>query len=93
MNSHAPFPWDPGKSHDLSILSSFFHCPQLASRLFPLGRGLTHSYWAANTYALYNTLDLCLGLAGRTTGAWHVATSSALTTSGLVGETSFQASI
>ena len=50
---------------------------QLQARLFPFTRGLTHSYWAGNVWALYNLLDW---LICRLTGQ-----KSSLT-AGLVGE-------
>lgn len=53
----------------------------LVQRLFPFKRGLSHAYWAANVWALYNVFDkLCARLAG-VTGLAGESSS----TSGLVG--------
>ena len=65
----------------VSLFPFLSQLDQLASRLFPFKRGLTHSYWAGNFWAFYNFLDLILArLGGMKSGL----------TSGLVGEFSHQ---
>ena len=65
----------------VSLFPFLSQLDQLAARLFPFKRGLTHSYWAGNFWAVYNFADLALA---RLSGM-----KSALT-SGLVGEFSHQ---
>lgn len=55
---------------------------QMASRLFPFGRGLTHAYWAPNIWALYNITDRVAGKLGF--GVSQDALPKHGTTSGLV---------
>jgi alpha-1,3-glucosyltransferase len=62
--------------------------PQVLSRLFPFKRGLCHSYWAPNVWALYSFADRILIKALPRLGVLtHVAKGSL--TRGLVGDSEF----
>lgn len=58
------------------------------SRLFPFKRGLVHSYWAANSWALYIGAEKVLSLIWKHLG-WLKSTESAVMTGGLVQEQNF----
>lgn len=46
----------------IALLPFTQHLEALKSRLFPFGRGLTHSYWAPNLWSLHNFSDLILNI-------------------------------
>ncbi|KEP65921.1 UNVERIFIED_CONTAM: ALG6, ALG8 glycosyltransferase family protein [Hammondia hammondi] len=63
----------------LVVLAPFIATGQMkamSGRLFPFGRGLLHSQWAASLWALYAAADRVLLLAGRLLG-WRFSTSLA----------------
>ncbi|EFN80623.1 probable dolichyl pyrophosphate Glc1Man9GlcNAc2 alpha-1,3-glucosyltransferase [Harpegnathos saltator] len=62
--------------------------PQVISRLFPFKRGLVHSYWAANGWALYIGVEKVLSVIWRHLG-WLKDVKSAVMTGGLVQEQVF----
>jgi alpha-1,3-glucosyltransferase len=53
----------------------------MLGRLFPFGRGLVHSYWAPNFWALYVSADRIFGW------VFRISSVSGSPTAGLVGET------
>ncbi|KAI6248906.1 Dolichyl pyrophosphate Glc1Man9GlcNAc2 alpha-1,3-glucosyltransferase [Erysiphe necator] len=62
---------------------------QLKSRLFPFSRGLCHSYWAPNFWAIYSVTDRVLISLSPYVGLTVNQTALNSLTRGLVGDTSF----
>ncbi|XP_054708206.1 LOW QUALITY PROTEIN: probable dolichyl pyrophosphate Glc1Man9GlcNAc2 alpha-1,3-glucosyltransferase [Uloborus diversus] len=59
---------------------------QVLLRLFPVKRGLTHSYWAPNVWALYNFADRLLSFIVYKLGFYKQENLQACSTQGLVQE-------
>lgn len=62
---------------------------QLLSRLFPVKRGLCHAYWAANCWAIYNSLDKLAVIIGPRLGFSLKTEQVASLTGGLVAQQKF----
>ncbi|XP_025269356.1 probable dolichyl pyrophosphate Glc1Man9GlcNAc2 alpha-1,3-glucosyltransferase [Camponotus floridanus] len=77
----------------LAVLTASFgpfitQLSQVISRLFPFKRGLVHSYWAANCWALYIGAEKILSVIWKHLG-WLKDVKAAVMTGGLVQEQNF----
>lgn len=66
------------------------HLNQIFLRLFPFDRGLTHTYWAPNVWALYNFAEKLLCSINNHFHIWpSINTTPGSLTSGLVGDNKY----